>query len=96
MHRVARVKLWDSIQLYASTTFCCFCLKPYSNERKMKVRKLSKMVEIGSEKIETQLNIIKIITNLRHMKILLKNSLMNPEVNNKILHSKKNIINLSS
>jgi len=44
MHRVARVKLWDSIQLYASTTFCCFCLKPYSNERKMKVRKLSKMV----------------------------------------------------
>ena len=30
------------------------------------------------------------------MKILLKNSLMNPEINHKILHSKKNIINISS
>jgi hypothetical protein len=60
------------------------------------MKKLSKMYEIGSNKIEAQLNIVKIITNLRHMKILLKNSLMNPEVNHKILHSKKNIIDLES
>ena len=30
------------------------------------------------------------------MKILLQNSLMNPEINHKVLHSKKNLINLSS
>ena len=39
---------------------------------------------------------VKIITNLRHIKILLKNSFMNPEINHKILHSKKNIIDLES
>ena len=96
MHKVARVKIWDSIQLYVSTTFGGFFLKPYSHEGKLKARKLSKMMEIGKEKIECQLNIVKIIKNLRHMKILLKSSLMNPEINHKIMHSKKNVINLSS
>ena len=37
---------------------------------------------------------VKIIKNIRHMKILMNNSLMSPEVKSSLEHAEKNFINL--
>jgi hypothetical protein len=39
-------------------------------------------------------NMIKIIKNIKYMKILMKNSLMSPEVKQSLAHAEKNFINL--
>ena len=45
-----------------------------------KHEKLKKLYEKGSEKIKTELNIVKIVKDLRNLKILIKNSLMDPQI----------------
>jgi len=39
-------------------------------------------------------NMIKIIKNIKYMKIFMKNSLMSPEVKQSLAHAEKNFINL--
>jgi hypothetical protein len=39
-------------------------------------------------------NMVKIIKNIKYMKILMKNSLMSPEVKQSLDHAEKNFINL--
>ena len=53
-----------------------------------------KLYEKGQERIESELDIVKIIRSIRNMKVLLKNSFMDEEIKYKILHSKKNLINI--
>lgn len=61
-----------------------------------KKAKLEKLVEIGSEKIEGELDVIKIMNDLRNLKILLKYSIMTKEVKQKIKFTGKNVIDLDS
>ena len=42
------------------------------------------------------MDIIKILRNARTQRILMKHSLMNPEIQHKITHSTKNLIDLKS
>jgi len=42
------------------------------------------------------LNIVKLIKNVKHMKILIKNSLMTKDLKYMITHNDLNVINLSS
>ena len=54
------------------------------------------MYKESCEKIDSHFNIIKIINDLKSMKILMKHSLMTPHIKSHIEHSSKNIIYLSS
>ena len=49
----------------------------------------------GKERIEDELDIVKLMKDLRHMKILLKNSLMSKKMQFDIIHAEKNIIDVS-
>jgi hypothetical protein len=44
------------------------------------MKKLRLLFETGEERIESELNIVKFMNNLRNFKIVLENSLINPEV----------------
>ena len=53
-------------------------------------------MDIGSDKIEDELDVVKIMNDLRNLKILLKNMCMTKDVKDKIRHTGKNIIELDS
>ncbi len=67
-----------------------FCIKTCWT-RKDKFKKLYKE---GANRIEANLDIVKIVNNLRMLKILMKNSLMSPEIKFSLNHSHKKYINL--
>lgn len=88
-HRSIKLTLKDEICLFfseqiGSLFFCKFKKKD----------KLQKLYQIGSEKIESSLDMVKIIRNLRNLEILFKNSILTPEFKKLLEHSKKNVINL--
>ena len=78
--------------LYISGVFGrCFCDFCWS-----KKKKLQKLKTQGADKIEGELNIVKIMNYLRNFKVVLKNSLMTKDVKEKIKHTGKNLIELDS
>ena len=54
------------------------------------------MLDEGSEKLDINLDVVKIIKSLKKLKILMENSFLTDEVKKQIKHSEKNILNLSS
>ena len=54
------------------------------------------MYEDGTQRIEAELNIVKVIRALRNIKILMRNSLMSKRVKYEIKHAEKNLINIDS
>ena len=48
----------------------------------------------GSSRIEANLNIVKIAKNQTDLKVLMRNSMLNEDVQFNIKHSEKNYINL--
>lgn len=88
-HRYIKVKMVDKVLLFLALKLgSCFplfaCWK--------RGRKFKKMYETGQERLEKELNIVKILRSLRFIKILMKNSLMSPQVKFEIKHSGKNLI----
>ena len=67
-NRPIKLSLKDNFLLYISNTFgCLFCnLWP-------KKKKLQKLYDVGSEKIEVHLDIIKIVKSLKKLKIFMEN-----------------------
>lgn len=74
-HRYIKVKLIDEIKLYFArhlgplVSGCCFKRK----------ENFIKMYDRGKDRIDAELNIVKIMRTLRDLKILMKNSLMDEE-----------------
>ena len=54
------------------------------------------MLNEGSEKIDINLDVVKMIKSVKKLKILMENLFMTDEVKKQIKHSEKNILNLSS
>ena len=54
------------------------------------------MYEIGSGRLEEELDIVKIVRNLKNLRILMKSHIVakNPNLMYQIIHDKKNLINL--
>ena len=69
--------------------FCCgFCCWPNK-------KKILNLIDEAQERLDRELNIVKMVGSLRNMKVLLKSSLMSdPEVQLKIMHCEKNFIDL--
>jgi len=91
-HRFARLKFSDSVKLYlANSLGVLFCNCCWS-----KKEKYQRLYEKGQEKIESELDIVRLTKNLRYMKILLRNSLMSRRVKFDIMHQEKNLIDVSN
>ena len=52
------------------------------------------MLHDGKRRIEKELDILKIMKSIRNVKILMKNSLLSPDVKFQIAHADKNVIDL--
>jgi hypothetical protein len=52
------------------------------------------MIDEAQERLDSELDIIKVIQNLRNMHILLKSKLMDEDIEFQIAHSQKNFIDL--
>ena len=59
-----------------------------------KKRKLLKLIHEGKKRIEKELDIVKIMKSLRDIKLLMKNSLMTPDIKYQVAHSEKNFIDI--
>jgi hypothetical protein len=53
-----------------------------------------KVLNEGKERIEKELNIVKIMKSVRDIKILMKHSMMSPDVRFQVAHSVKNFIDI--
>lgn len=93
-HHLIRVKPCDNIKLFCSNIcfFHIFCFKCCWK----KGEKFRKLYESGEERLELQLDLVKMMHNMKKLKILLKNSLMSPEIEYQMLHSKKYLIDLDN
>ena len=67
----------DRLYLFLSIRMgSCFpCKKSWK-----KMKKLQRLYEEGNDRIESELNIVKFMNNIRNFKIVLKHSLMDPKV----------------
>ena len=54
------------------------------------------MYKKGKEKIETDLNIDKFLKTIRDLKVVVKQQLMDSQLNYKVQHNPKNLIDLES
>ena len=91
-HHEIKITWQDNLRLFLANSlgglFCDCCWG--------KKRKMQRLYEEGQDRIETELDLVKLMKNLRNMKVLMRNSLMNKQVKFDILHSYKNLINLDS
>ena len=53
---------------------------------------MNKLYDDGVQKLTNELNVVKIVKNLRHLKILLKDTIINSDVKYQLEHAQKNII----
>lgn len=83
-HRYVRLRLLDDLKLFFSNHFqLCFCDCLWNNKSKMQ-----RLYEKGAGKIEQELDIVQIMNDLRHLKILMKSSLMTRKIEFEIAHSR--------
>jgi hypothetical protein len=52
------------------------------------------LYKLGKERIQKELDISKLVKNLRNLKILVKNSFLNEKIGFMIYHSRKNILDI--
>ena len=57
---------------------------------------MQRLYEEGQDRIETELDLVKLTKNLRNMKMLMRSSLMSNQVKFEIRHAYGNLINLDS
>lgn len=91
-HRYIDIKNIDWIRLYFARVLGCFCPRFMFKKRDQ----FLKMYERGQGRIESELNIVKIMKSVRNMKILMRHSFMDDEIKYQISHSKKNLINIDT
>ena len=52
------------------------------------------LYKLGKERIQKELDVSKLVKNLRNLKILVKNSFLNEKIGFMIYHSRKNILDI--
>jgi len=91
-HREINLSLGSSIKLYLknylSSWFGIQCCTPKG--------KLQKLYEEGQDKLEAEMNMVKIIRNLKFLRILMKKYVADEEMQYDIRHNPKNVIDLDA
>ena len=55
---------------------------------------MNMLYKLGKKRIQKELDISKLVKNLRNLKILVKNSFLNEKIGFMIYHSRKNILDI--
>ena len=84
------------IQNYLSSCWKGYLNCPKFGVIKGKRNKLQKLFSAGEEKLEMELNLVKIIKNLKKMRFITKNMLLDRKTELLINHNPKTVINLDS
>ena len=82
----------DFVKLYFARMLGCF----FPSKIFQKREKLLKLYYIAEERINKEMNMVKLIKGLRNIKILMKNSMMSKDVRFQLEHVDKNVINLDT
>ena len=90
-HKHIRIKFWENLLLFISDSWFSFIVP---HKFWTKKRKLLKLLREGRKRIEKELDIVKIMKSLRDIKLLMKNSLMTPDIKYQVVHSEKNFIDI--
>lgn len=89
-HRHIKVRLTDSIKLFVASIIPCKgwnkIWQDYQSFKRLLVR--------GKDRMKEEMDVVKLIRNIRHMKILLKHSLMTKQMKYEISQTYKNIIDI--
>ena len=85
--------MFENILLYISDSPLGFLIPSFLCKKK---KRLLKMIHDGKKRIEKELDILKIMKSIRNVKILMKNSLLSPDVKFQIAHADKNLIDLEA
>lgn len=93
-HRFIHMSSKDTFLLFVHTQLRCLVCKVCPLWRKK--AKLQKLYDRAQHKIESQLNLFKIMKNMRMMKIAMRSNNLDKNVEYDCLHSHKCIINLDT
>ena len=69
--------MWENILLYISDSRFGFIIPQFCWSKK---KKMLKVLNEGKERIEKELNIVKIMKSVRDIMILMKHSMMSPDI----------------
>ena len=89
-HKEIRVRISDNVLLYLQNSLGCL----FPSRLWSKSEKLAKLYEEGADRLDTNLNVVKIFKNLRNMRCLMKYSLLTPEIGFMIKNAEHNLINV--
>lgn len=89
-HRAIKLHTRDNFCLYLSHRMGCF-FPSFCWKKKAKFQKLYSMTQ---DRMENQLNIIKMVRNVRNLKMISKFSLLTPKLKTQLTHAEKNLIDL--
>ena len=81
----------DNLLLFLHNNIICVRLCPWK-----KSVKLRKLYNEGRSKILKDLNLVKLVRNLKRMKNLMKNSLMTKQIEFELVHNFKNVIDIDT
>ena len=81
----------DNLLLFLHNNIVCVRLCPWK-----KSVKLRKLYSEGRSRILKDLNLVKLVRNLKRMKNLMKNSLMTKQIEFELVHNFKNVIDIDS
>ena len=95
-HKRIYLSTCRSFSLYCARHFDSCHLHFMQKYMGTKNRRLIRLYKKAQDRIENELDVIKIVKHIRELKILAKNSLMNIMTRFQIDHSNKNVINMQS
>ena len=99
-HHKILISFRQSAALYWENIFGDFCCGIFLCEccqSNPKRSKLAKLYDTCQDKIDAELDVVKIIKNLKKLRIITKNHILNdPAMRHEIEHDEKNLINLDS
>ena len=95
-HKTISINLKRSIKLYLHRIGQSLMTNRLYDIQSWKYKKLTKLYNEADEKICNDLNVVKLIKNLRDLRIMVNSTMMDRMTKFQIDHSKKNIINIES
>ena len=93
MHRKIKIRLMDHFCFNISKTSVGFCITKSCWARK---DKFDKLYSKAYTQIQNELDLKRLMKNMRNLKLVMKNSMLTPEVKYQLLHMEKNVLNVDT
>lgn len=93
MHRKIKIRLMDHFCFNISRTSAGFCITKACWKRK---DKFDKLYDKAYKQIQNELDLKRLMKNMRNLKLVMKNSMLTPEVKYQLAHMEKNVLNVDT